>query len=341
MRTTGPASLILVIVVVALVSSAAYAQSTLDIIRTRGAIKCGVGPDAPGFFQIDASGHTSGLSVDICRAISAAIFGVPNKAVFVPLSPAERFVKLRSGEIDVLTRNAPWTLHFEATEDVLYGPVVFYAGQTFLVPKRLGLGAVRDLADHVVCVSAGTSTQLNVEEYSRANGIHIVSLPVRDGQEGLGALAAGRCEAIGGQVATLMGLRGIQPNPDDFVVLPESIAKEYLAPVTRRDDPRFFALVRWTILALIAAEEKGITSENALAMQRSADPEIARLLGASPGIGTALGIDDAWVANMVHTVGNYGEIFDRNLGEGSSIKMKRGLNDLWFRGGLMSAPPIQ
>jgi general L-amino acid transport system substrate-binding protein len=260
----------------------------------------------------------------------------------VPLTGAQRLTALQSGEIDILSRNTTWTLQREALSGLLFGPPVFYDGQGFIVPKSLNVKSAKQLSGATVCVSPGTTTELNLADYFRANHMEMkpVSIEVLDQVED--AFIAGRCDVYTNDASALAGMRLTKaPNPDDFVILPERISKEPLAQVVRQGDDQWFDIERWIVFALINAEEKGITQANIDQMMKSDDPEVKRLLGVTPGNGKALGLDEDWAVRAIRAAGNYGEIYERNLGKDSPLKLERGLNDLWSKGGLVYAPPAR
>jgi len=280
--------------------------------------------------------------VDICRAISAAVFGDSEKVKYVPLTAQQRFTALQSGEVDLLSNNTTWTLTRDTELGFNFAPVVFYDGQGFMVPKKLGVKTAKELNGATVCVSPGTTTELNLADYFRANKMEFKPVVIEKRDEALNAFFSGRCDVFTGDSSALNADRLSQaPNPDDYVILPERISKEPLAPVVRHGDEEWNDIVRWVVYALIDAEEKGITSKNVDDMLKSDNPNIKRILGVTPGMGKALGVDEKWVYNIVKQVGNYGESFDRNVGAGSPLKIERGLNKLWTQGGLQYAPPIR
>jgi general L-amino acid transport system substrate-binding protein len=320
----------------------AYAGQTLESIKTRGQLVCGVSTGTAGFAMADSKGTYQGLDVDFCHGLSAAIFGTPDKVKFVPLSAPQRFTALQSGEIDVLARNSTWTLQREGSLGLLFGPVVFYDGQGFMVSKKLGLKSAKDLSGATVCVQPGTTTELNLADYFRSNKLQLKEVVIENLDEIENAFFSGRCDAYTTDGSGLAGTRVSKaPNPDDYVILPERISKEPLAPVVRQGDDQWFDIIRWTVFALIDAEEHGISSKTVDQQLKSDDPNVQRLLGVTAGNGKALGLDEKWAYNVIKSVGNYGEIYDRNVGKDSPLKLDRGLNDLWTHGGLMYAPPAR
>jgi general L-amino acid transport system substrate-binding protein len=320
----------------------AIAGPTLDTVRKNGALTCGVHSAQAGFSIADSQGRYTGLDTDVCRAVAAAVLGDASKLKFVPLTSQQRFAALQSGEVDMLSRNTTDTLSRDTQLGLNFAPVVFYDGQGFLVAKKLGVRSAKELNGATICVQPGTTTELNLADYFRANKMEFKPVVIEKLEEIEQAFFSGRCDASTDDATGLAGTRATKaPNPDDYVILPERISKEPLAPVVRHGDEEWNDIVRWTVYALIEAEEKGITQQNVDEMLKSNDPGIKRLLGATPGMGKALGLDEKWAYNAIKAAGNYGEIFERNIGKGSALKLERGLNDLWTRGGLMYAMPIR
>jgi general L-amino acid transport system substrate-binding protein len=314
---------------------------TLSTVRNRGVVNCGVSTGVAGFSLADSKGRYTGMDVDICRALSAAIFGTPDKVKYVPLNTQQRFTALQSGAVDVLSRDTTWTMQRETTLGLLFGPPVFYDGQGFMVAKKLGVKSVTQLSGATICMQPGTTTELTLADYFRANHMTFKPLVIDNFDAVENAFYSGRCDAYTTDASGLASSRVTKaPNPDDYLILPELISKEPLAPAVRQGDDQWFNILRWTVFALIMGEEKGVTSANVDAMLKSQDPEIQRLLGVVPGMGPALGLDDKWAYNILKSVGNYGQVFDRNLGKGSALKLDRGLNELWTAGGLIYAPPL-
>ena len=314
------------------------AASRLEQIRARGVLTCGVGPGVPGFSEVDKQGRYSGLDVDICRALSAAIFGQPDRVRYVITPTIQDFLK--STDIDVVSRRLTWTLTREGL-GVLFGPVMFYDGQGLLAPKKPGVTRIADLSGRAVCVAADSEHDANLTSFITANQIVLKKVPVADSSEVRTALTSGRCQAFSDDVSALAGMRAALPSPDDFEIVPELMTKEPLAQLVRPDDVQFFNILRWTIFATIDAEELGVTSANVDRMLKSGNPRVQNLLGVTGRTGTALGLDPKWAYNIIKALGNYGEIFERNVGAGSRIKLARGLNRLWKDGGLIYAPPLQ
>jgi general L-amino acid transport system substrate-binding protein len=314
---------------------------TLDEVRAKGAISVGVNEGLFGFSKPDEKGVWRGLDVDTARAISVAVFGVPDKLKFVPLSAKTRFTALQSGEIDVLTRNCTQTLGRETALGLNFVHVNYYDGQGFLVPKKLGVKSAKELDGATICVLPGTTTELNLADYFRANNMKMKTVVIESTPELAKAFFAGRCDALTSDASQLASTRSVAPSPDDYIILPEIISKEPLAPVVRHGDDQWYDIVNFSVLAMISAEEFGITSKNVDQMVKSKDPKIMRFLGVTAGNGKALGLDEKWAYNIIKQIGNYGEVFERNVGVNTPLKLERGLNDLWTRGGLMYAPPFK
>ncbi|CAO3355078.1 transporter substrate-binding domain-containing protein [Azospirillum melinis] len=323
-------------------ASAVAGAATLDTVKQRGFVQCGVNAGLPGFGNPDSAGNWTGLDVDYCRAVAVAIFGDANKVKFTPLSAQQRFPAIQSGEVDLLSRNTTATLTRDTSVGLNFAPVTYYDGQGFMVPKKLGVKSAKELNGATVCVQSGTTTELNLADYFRANNMTYNPVVIESNDEVNAAYFAGRCDVLTTDVSGLAGTRaGVAPVPDDHVILPEVISKEPLAPAVRHGDDQWFDIVKWTIFATIQAEEFGITSKNVDEFTNSKNPDIQRFLGTSPGMGKALGLDEKWAYNVVKKVGNYAEIFDRNVGPGTPLKLERGLNALWTKGGLMYAQPFR
>jgi general L-amino acid transport system substrate-binding protein len=331
-----------VLVVVALIATTGLVMAgTLEDVRAKGYISVGVNEGMFGFGKPDEKGVWRGLDVDTARAISVAVFGAPDKLKFVPLTAKTRFTALQSKEIDVLTRNCTRTLGRETALGLNFVQVNYYDGQGFLVPKKLGIKSAKELDGATVCVLPGTTTELNVADYFRTHGMSMKPVVIESTPELTKAFFAGRCDVLTSDASQLASHRSIAPKPDDYVILPEIISKEPLAPVVRHGDDQWYDIVNFSVLALIAAEELGITSKNVDEMLKSKNPKIQRFLGAIPGNGKALGLDEKWAYNIIKAVGNYGEIFERNIGVNTPLKIERGLNAQWKNGGLMYAPPFK
>ena len=322
--------------------SPALAGKTLDAVRQRGELSCGVSTGVGGFSIVDSKGEWTGLTTDFCRAVAAAVLGEAGKVKFVPLTPQQRFAALQSGDIDLLATLATWTLTRDASLGLLYAGVYFYDGQGFLVPRSLGVKSARELDGASVCTASGTTSELNLADYFHANKLAFRPVVFDSQNEARAAFFSGRCQALSADVSYLSSVRASDaPKPDDFLVLPELISKEPLGPLVARDDLEWFSIVKWTLYALIEAEEKGITADNADQMKASSDPSIQRLLGVNGELGAKLGVDPAFAFRAIKKVGNYGEMFERNLGPKTPLRLERNLNNLWTRGGLMYAMPAR
>jgi general L-amino acid transport system substrate-binding protein len=320
----------------------AQAGPTLDAVKKNGFLTCGVSTGLQGFSLADSQGRYAGLDVDVCRMVAAAVLGDAGKVKYVPLSSQQRFTAIQSGEVDILSRTTTWTLQRDTQLGLNFAPVVFYDGQGFMVPKKLGLKSAKELKGATVCVQPGTTTELNLADFFRANKIDFKPVVIEKLEEVEAAYFSGRCDAYTTDRSGLAATRiGKAPNPDDHVILPEVISKEPLAPAVRHGDDEWFDIVKWTVYAAIEAEEDGITSKNLEEKLKSEDPNVKRLLGVTPGMGKAMGLDEKWAYNIVKQVGNYGEVFDRNVGKDSPLKLERGLNDLWTKGGLMYSMPVR
>jgi len=314
---------------------------TLQDVRAKGFIQAGVNGDLFGFGKADEKGVWKGLDVDTARAISAAVFGDPDKIKYTPLTAKTRFTALQSGEIDVLTRNCTQTLGRDTALGLDFVQVNYYDGQGFLVPKKLGIKSAKELGGAAVCVLPGTTTELNVADYFRANGMKMSPVVIENTAELAKAFFAGRCDVLTSDASQLAGTRAVAPNPKDYVILPTIISKEPLAPAVRHGDNQWKDVVNYSVLALINAEELGITSQNVDKMLKSKDPKIMRFLGVTAGNGKALGLDEKFAYNIIKQVGNYGEIFERNVGVNTALGIERGLNALWTNGGLLYSAPFK
>jgi general L-amino acid transport system substrate-binding protein len=301
-----------------------------------------VGTGIGGFSIVDSKGEWTGLTTDFCRAVAAAVLGDAGKVKFVPLTPQQRFAALQSGDIDLLATLATWTLTRDASLGLLYAGVYFYDGQGFLVAKSVGIKSARELDGASVCTASGTTSELNLADYFHANKLAFKPVVFDSQNEARAAFFNGRCQALSADVSYLSSVRASDaPKPDDFVILPELISKEPLGPLVARDDLEWFSIVKWTLYVLIEAEEKGVTAANLDAMKASADPSIQRLLGVNGELGMKLGLDPTFAYRAIKKVGNYGEMFERNLGPKTPLRLERNLNDLWTRGGLMYAMPAR
>ncbi len=343
MRFANKLALSGLVAAAALTALPAHAGRTLDDIRKRGQVVCGVNTGLAGFSSADSQGNWSGLDVDICRAIAAAVFGDGNKVRWVPLNAQQRFTALQSGEIDVLSRNSTWTLTRDASLGLHFTAVTYYDGQGFMVPAKSKIRSAKQLRGATVCVQSGTTTEKNLTDFSRANKLNIKPVVFEKVEAATGAYFAGRCQAYTTDASGLASVRNREArNPADHLILPELISKEPLAPVVRRGDDEWFAIVKWVIFGLIEAEEYGITQANADRMlAESQDPVVQRILGRTEDTGKLLGLERNWMLNAIKATGNYGEIFERNVGPKTPLNLPRGSNNLWSRGGLMYAPPVR
>jgi general L-amino acid transport system substrate-binding protein len=329
----------------ALASGAAMAGKDLDAIKARGAVICGVPTGIAGFAVADSQGKWVGLDVDVCRAVSAAIFGDSEKVKYVPLTSQQRFTALQSSEVDLLSNNTTITLQRDTALGLDFTAITYYDGQGFMVNKKLGVKSARELNGATVCVAPGTTTELNLADYFRANKMSFKPVVIEKVEEIRAAFFSGRCDVYTTDVSSLAATRVANvPAPakaEDFIILPEIISKEPLGPMVRHGDNQFTDIVRWAQYAMLEAEEYGITSKNVDEMLKSENPTIKRILGVTPGMGKALGVDEKWVYNIIKQVGNYGESFDKHVGPNSLLKIDRGVNKLWTQGGLQYAPPIR
>ena len=340
MRNRTLYACLLIAFTVAVLTGSAHAGKTLDAVRARGDVRCGVSTGVAGFAIADSAGNWSGLDTDFCRGLAAAVLGDAAKVTFVPLSAQQRFTALQSGEVDLLSRNTTWTLTRDASLGLMFAGVTFYDGQGFMVPADLGVQSATELDGAEVCVQAGTTTELNLADYFRANNMEFKPVVFESLEESISTFFNGRCQVYTADRSGLAAIQAVDaPNPDDYVILPETISKEPLGPVVRRGDDDWFTIVKWLVYALIEAEEKGVTQANVASMMDSQDPVVKRLLGVSGDMGTKLGLGNAWAVQAIQAVGNYGEIYDRNV---LPIGLARtGSNRLWTQGGLMYAMPLR
>jgi general L-amino acid transport system substrate-binding protein len=315
--------------------------TTLDEVKSRGELRCGVNIGLAGFSAPDDKGEWQGLDVDFCRAIASAIFKDPSKVKFVPLSAKERFTALQSGEIDLLSRNTTWTMSRDTDQGLDFVGITYYDGQGFLVRKSLGITSVAQLAGASICMQTGTTNELNVADYFRTHQLTYNPVVFEKNEEAINAFNLGRCDAYTTDSSGLYAQRIKLADPDANEVLPEIISKEPLGPVVRQGDEQWANLVQWTLFAWLNAEELGIDEANVDAMLKSPNPEIRRLLGVEGDFGKGIGLANDWAYEIVKNVGNYGESFERNVGKGSRLGIARGLNRLWTKGGLHYAPPIR
>lgn len=330
--------------VATLLAAPAHAGKDLDAIKKRGELNCGVNTGLPGFSAADSQGKWSGMDVDVCRAVAAAVLGNPDKVRYVPLTAQQRFTALQSGEIDLLARNTTWTLTRDASLGLNFVGVNFYDGQGFMVPKKLNVKSAKQLKGATVCVQSGTTTELNLTDFSRANKLNIKPVVFEKLEAAVGAYASGRCQAYTTDASGLASTRAKDmAKPDDHVILPELISKEPLGPAVRRGDDEFAAIVKWVGFALIEAEEYEVTQGNVDQLKTSStNPSVMRLLGmGNEDTGKLLGLDKEWAYRAIKAVGNYGEQFERHVGPKTAIGLPRGVNNLWTKGGIMYAPPIR
>jgi len=329
------------LVLVAVLATPAFAQqqSTLDTVRSKGFVQCGVNTGLAGFSQPDSKGVWKGIDVDVCRGVAAAVFGDSSKVRYTPLTAQQRFTALQSGEVDILARNTTWTITRDTSLGLNFVGVNYYDGQGFMVHRKLNVKSAKQLNGATVCVQPGTTTELNLSDYFRANKMNFKPVVIEKMEEVLNAYFAGRCDVYTTDHSGLISTRASRaPKPEDHIILPEIISKEPLGPAVRHGDDRWFDVVKWTMFAMLEAEEMGISSKNIDGQAGSQNPTVQRFVGASGDIGKMLGIDNKWSFNIVKQVGNYGESFDANL---KPLGFERGLNRLWNQGGLMYAPPIR
>jgi general L-amino acid transport system substrate-binding protein len=324
---------------VLLFSSHAFGQSTLEAVTKKGFLQCGVNVGLAGFSQPDSQGVWKGVDVDICRAVAAAVFGDASKVRYTPLSAQQRFTALQSGEVDILSRNTTWTITRDTSLGLNFVGVSYYDGQGFMVHKKMKAKSAKQLNGATVCVQAGTTTELNLADYFRANKMKFKPVVIEKLEEVLNAYFSGRCDVYTTDVSGLVAVRASRaPKPDDHVILPEVISKEPLGPAVRHGDDRWFDIVKWSLFAMIEAEELELTSKNIDQQAGNANPSVQRFIGATGDLGKMLGLDNRWAFNIVKQVGNYGESFDTNL---KPLGFDRGLNKLWTKGGILYAPPLR
>jgi general L-amino acid transport system substrate-binding protein len=322
-------------------SATAASAATLDDVKAKGFVQCGVSQGLPGFSNPDASGAWSGIDVDYCRAVAAAIFGDANAAKFTPLSAKERFTALQSGEVDILSRNTTWTMTRDSNLGLNFAGVTYYDGQGFMVRKDLGVTSALELSGASVCTNTGTTTELNVSDYFRGNKLEYEVVAFEKADEVVAAYDAGRCDVYTTDASGLYAQRLKLANPGDHTVLPEIISKEPLGPVVRQGDDQWFNIAKWVLNALINAEELGLTQDNVGSMMGSDNPSVKRLLGEEGTYGEYIGLGNDWAANAIKAVGNYGEMYNRNVGPDTTLGIERGINRLWSDGGLIYAPPVR
>ena len=324
-----------------LMANSVMAATTLDTIKERGHLQCGVTTGLPGFSQPDDKGNWTGIDVDTCRAVAAAIFGSGTAVEFTPLTAKERFTALQSGEIDVLSRNTTWTLTRDASLGLNFTGVNYYDGQGFLVKKALGVSDAEELDGATICIQAGTTTELNLADYFRAKGMEFNPLVFDTSEQTVQGFSAGRCDVLTSDRSQLAALRSKLNDPSSAVILPNTISKEPLGPVVRQGDDQWFNIVKWVLAAQINAEELGITSANVDQMKGSDNPSVQRLLGTDGDMGEKLGLPADFGYKIIKEVGNYGEMYDRNVGPDTPLGLDRGINALWTNGGILYAPPLR
>ena len=328
--------------VVTLTATPAHAGKTIDAIKARGQVICGVNPSLPGFAAADSQGNWTGFDVDICKAVSATVLSDATKVKWTPLNASQRFAALQAGEIDVLSRNTTWTLTRDASLGLNFTGVTYYDGQGFMVTKKSKITSAKQLKGATVCVQSGTTTEKNLADYSKAMKLNMKPVVFETQEATNKAYFTGRCQVYTTDASGLASVRNKEAtNPADHVILPDLISKEPLGPSVRRGDDEWFAIVKWVVFALIEAEEYGITQANVDQMKSSTDPVVQRILGTSEDTGKLLGLDKDWAYRAIKAVGNYGEMFERNLGPNSTLKLPRGANNLWSKGGLIYAPPVR
>ena len=322
-------------------NAVAMGGPTLEQVKAKGYIQCGVSQGLPGFSNADDNGNWTGLDVDLCRAVAAAVFGDADKVKYSPLSAKQRFTALSSGEVDILSRNTTWTMTRDTQLGLNFAGVNYYDGQGMMVPTALGAKSALELDGANICTNTGTTTELNITDYFRANGMNFNLVAFEKADEVVAAYDAGRCDVYTTDRSGLAAQRGKLKQPDAHVVLPEVISKEPLGPVVRQGDDNWFNIVRWTLNAMINAEELGIDSSNVSSMMKSDNPSVQRLLGVDGNFGEELGISNEWAANIIKQVGNYAESYERHVGENTPLKLARGVNNLWNNGGILYAAPIR
>ena len=335
------ASVAIAVAAASIAVTEAPAQATLASVKHKGTLTCGSNGVSPGFGVVDAQGHWTGLDVDFCRAIAAAIFDDPAKVHFIALSGRDRFKALQSGEIDILVRNTTATMSRETEFEIDFPIITYFDGQGFLVRKKLNLSSAKELNGRSICTAQSTTTELNLADYFRLNNMTYETISFATTDEAKTAYDAGRCDAFTSDISALHAARLIVSDPDDHVVLPEIISKEPLAPAVRHGDNNWGDIVKFVHTAMLNAEELGVTKMNVEQMKSSTNPEVRRLLGIEDKLGDAIGFTNDWAVRIIKHVGNYGEVFERNLGEGSRLKIKRGRNALWTKGGLQYGIPIR
>ncbi|GAB1538785.1 amino acid ABC transporter substrate-binding protein [Scytonema sp. NUACC21] len=322
-------------------ASGGNTASRLDTIKNRGRLICGVSGGLPGFSYVKPSGEYAGIDVDVCRAIAAAIFDDPKKVDFRNLNTKERFTALQTGEVDILSRNTTWTISRDTSVGLEFAPVVFYDGQGIMVKKNSNVKKLEELKGKSICTQTGTTNEQNLSDQMRQRGVTYKPLVFEDVNTAFAAYEQGRCEAVTADRSGLVSRRAIMKKPDDHVVLDIVMSKEPLAPAVVNGDSRWSDVVKWTVFALINAEELGVNSKNVNQLTSSTNPEVKRLLGTEGDLGTGTGLTNDFAARIIKHVGNYGEVYERNLGKNSELKLDRGQNRLWNQGGILYAPPFR
>ncbi|RDE25335.1 amino acid ABC transporter substrate-binding protein [Motiliproteus coralliicola] len=322
-------------------SGAQAASATLDAVKEKGFVQCGVSTGLPGFSNPDEKGNWQGMDVDVCRAVAAATLGDASKVKYIPLTAKERFTALQSGEIDVLSRNTTWTQTRDTTLGLNFAGVNYYDGQGFMISKNLGVKSALELDGAAVCIQSGTTTELNLSDYFREHKMSFSPVVFDTSDQTVKGFEAGRCDVLTSDQSQLYALRIKLANPDSAMVLPEVISKEPLGPVVRQGDDLWFNIVKWSLNAMINAEELGLTSANIDKMKESSNPGVRRFVGMEGPKGSGMELSDDWAYQIVKQVGSYGEAFERNVGSGSPLQIDRGVNALWSKGGFLYAPPMR
>ncbi|NEQ75390.1 MAG: amino acid ABC transporter substrate-binding protein [Okeania sp. SIO2C9] len=316
-------------------------KSRLDVVKNRGKLHCGVEGNMGGFSFVDQNGNYSGIDVDICKAVAAALFNDPNAVEYRNLDSTERFTALNGGEVDMLSRNTAWTVSRDTTVGLEFAPTTFYDAQSIMVRANSGINSLEDLQDKSICVEAGTTTELNLTDNLRQRNIQAETLTFQQADPAYAAYAEGRCDGMTSDKSQLLSRRQTFPNPEQHIILNTTLSKEPLSPVTVNNDSAWFDVIKWVIYALIEAEELGITQANVDENKNSDDPTIRRFLGVEGNLGEGLGLSNDFAYRVIKQVGNYGEVYDRNLGKNSPFKLPRGQNNLWTNGGLLYSPPFR
>ncbi|MBV9740049.1 MAG: amino acid ABC transporter substrate-binding protein [Hyphomicrobiales bacterium] len=340
-HNAASATFLTVVFFAAMAASPTLQAATLDAVRARGHLICGINPNLPGFGQPDKDGAFKGFNADICHAVAAAVLGDPAKVKFVPLTATIRFEALTSGEVDLLTHNSTWTMQRDTGAGLHFTGVTFFDGQSFLVKRSVGITSVTELGGASVCTQQGSTSELNAADFFRGHKLRYEIVSFASDDDAAKAFGDGRCDVLTSDASSLAAARLKLADAENYVILPELISKEPLGLVVRDGDDKWFDVVRWTMNALIDAEELGITQANAAEELKSPNPEVKRLLGVEGKFGSRLGLSEDWAMRTVQAAGNYGEIFERNLGAASPLKLPRGMNALWSKGGILYAPPIR